>query len=823
MAEKTVTLPITGMNCVNCAANIQKNVGNLDGVNSASVNFAVEQAVISFVPEQITLEAVIDKIRDLGFNVVTSENGEAQSDEVQAEIEAQKDAEILNQTRKFITGAAFALPLFILSMSRDFGLTGHWSHASWVNWLFFLLATPVQFYTGRDYYTGAFKSLKNRSANMDVLIASGSSVAYFYSVAVMLFPAPGLHVYFETSALIITLIKLGKLLEVRTKGKTGAAIKKLMALQPKTATILDGYGTLSTSEKVVPLSGLAIDDIVVIRPGERIPVDGVIVEGNSTVDESMLTGEPIPIDKQRGDKITGGTVNGQGLLKFRATHVGKDTALAQIIRLVQEAQGSQAPIQALADRVAAVFVPSVIVIALITFVIWWAVTGEFVPAMIRMVAVLVIACPCALGLATPTAIMAGTGKGAENGVLFKRGEALERAAKLEIIVLDKTGTITMGKPVVTDIIPVNAINTDKKSTMDKDSRINTFSLSDDKRPFSAESSGLSDGKTGLYDGKTGLSANELLVYAASIEKGSEHPIGKAIVNFAQEKKLILHDPADFKAHSGMGVEATINGKSLKFGKPGWFEQIDVNIQKLVKELQLKGRTVILLAENMAITQKSQMIANGSILGIISVADAIKPESGEAIRLLHQEGIKVVMLTGDNLNTAIAVAHEAGIAKNNIVAEVKPEQKSAKIRELQSGANSRSGGKSDQSGHPLVGMVGDGINDAPALAVADVGFAIGTGTDIAIEAGDIILSSGSLAGIPKAIAISRDTLNTIRQNLFLAFFYNIILIPVAAGILAPFHFFPDFLRQLHPILAAIAMAASSLSVVTNSLRLYTGRT
>lgn len=760
MSDKKVTLPITGMNCVNCAANIQKNVGALEGVRSASVNFAVEQAVISFSPEEISIETIIDKIHDLGFNVITSDDDQAQRQE-----------EIRNQTIKFITGVIFALPLFVLSMSRDFGLTGQWSHAPWVNWFFFLLATPVQFYTGWDYYVGAFKSLKSKSANMDVLIASGSSVAYFYSLAIILFPSPGLHVYFETSALIITLIKLGKLLEARTKGKTGAAIKKLMALQPKNATILEGYGTPSSHEKEVPISELRIDAVVVIRPGERIPVDGIILEGTSSVDESMLTGEPIPIDKQKGDKITGGTVNGQGLLKFKATHVGRDTALAQIIRLVQEAQGSQAPIQALADRVAAIFVPSVMIIALITFFIWWTTTGEFVPAMIRMVAVLVIACPCALGLATPTAIMAGTGKGAENGVLFKRSEALEKAAKLKIIVLDKTGTITMGKPAVKDIIA-------------------------------------------LYKEK---SEEELLLYAASIEKGSEHPIGKAIVNFAKNKNLTLYEPINFKAHSGMGVEATINQKNLRFGKPGWFDKIDNKAQKIITELQQKSRTVMVMAED------------DTIVGIISVSDALKPESAQAIRLLNEEGLKVVMLTGDNLNTAISIASEAGIDKQNIVAEVKPEEKSQKIKELQLKINQSENvhatdlvhtKKSDKD-HVLVGMVGDGINDAPALAVADVGFAIGTGTDIAIEAGDIILSSGSLTGIPKAIAISRDTLNTIRQNLFLAFFYNIILIPVAAGILAPFAFFPDFLRQLHPILAAIAMAASSISVVTNSLRLYTG--
>ncbi|MBF0257685.1 MAG: copper-translocating P-type ATPase [Desulfamplus sp.] len=766
MNEKTVTLPITGMSCVNCAANIQRNVGGLDGVHNASVNFAVEQAVISFEPEKISIEAIVNKIRDLGFNVVSPDNDEAA-----------RQAEIVNHTRKFITGAAFALPLFILSMSRDFGFTGQWSHAAWVNWLFLILATPVQFYTGWDYYVGAFKSLKSKNANMDVLIASGSSVAYFYSITILLFPSPGLHVYFETSALIITLIKLGKLLEARTKGKTGAAIKKLMALQPKTATILEGYGTVSAREKEVSLSELTIDDIVVIRPGERIPVDGTVVDGNSTVDESMLTGEAIPVDKQKGDKITGGTVNGQGLLKFRATHVGKDTALAQIIRLVQEAQGSRAPIQALADKVASVFVPSVIIIALITFAIWWTTTGQFVPAMIRMVAVLVIACPCALGLATPTAIMAGTGKGAENGILFKRSEALEKAAKLKIVVLDKTGTITMGKPVLKDIIAIKNIKTNQESSISLQTLYDSESIFDD----------------------------ELLAYAASIEKGSEHPIGKAVVTFAKQKNLTIYDPVDFQAHSGMGVEATVNGRHLRFGKPGWFEselselsQNGIKIRELIDDLQRKGRTVLIMSENSIIT------------GILSVADAIKPESAQAILELNQEGIKVVMLTGDNLNTAISIAREAGIDKRNIVAEVKPEEKADKIKEL-------------KKEHTLIGMVGDGINDAPALAVADVGFAIGTGTDIAIEAGDIILSNGSLKGIPKAITISRNTINTIRQNLFLAFFYNIILIPVAAGILAPFDFFPDFLRELHPILAAVAMAASSISVVSNSLRLYNSKT
>ena len=512
MSEKNVTLPITGMTCANCALNIERNVKKLPGVKEANVNFASEQASISFDSDQAEVEDVIQKIQDAGYGVVkatvefpvtgmtcancamtiertlnkkvpgvvqASVNFAAERvlaeylpsmtdmDEMIAAIEqagygairpddtlegedaelAARNAEIRNQTRKFLVGLLFTTPLFILSMGRDFGLFGLWSHATWVNWLFWALATPVQFYTGWDYYTGGFKSLRNKSANMDVLVALGSSVAYFYSLALLLYPALGKHVYFETSAVIITLIKLGKMLESRTKGRTGGAIRKLMGLRPKTATILE-----NGKEKEISLSQVNVGDLLIVRPGESIPVDGVISHGDSSIDESMLTGEPIPVDKVPGDKITGGTINGEGRLKFEATAVGKDTALARIIRLVQEAQGSKAPIQALADRVAAVFVPGIIGIAFLTFILWWAIGGEFVPAMIRMVAVLIIACPCALGLATPTAIMAGTGKGAEKGMLFKNSEALEMATKLDTVVLDKTGTITLGKPSVVNVI-----------------------------------------------------------------------------------------------------------------------------------------------------------------------------------------------------------------------------------------------------------------------------------------------------------------------------------------------------------------------------------
>jgi Cu+-exporting ATPase len=408
-------------------------------VVQASVNFASERASIEYLPGVVTIDEIVDAIKKAGYNAILPEGLQTGEDAEQAA----RDAEILDQTNKFIVGLIFALPLFLMSMARDFSFVGPWSHAAWVNWLFFALATPVQFYTGWDYYTGGYKSLRNKSANMDVLVALGSTVAYVYSVAVLLNPVWGEHVYFETSAIIITLIKLGKMLEARTKGKTGGAIRKLIGLQPKTAIILQ-----EGNEVEIPLTRVKVEDIVVVRPGEKIPVDGTILEGESAVDESMLSGEPLPVDKKQGDTVVGGTINGQGLLKFKATRVGKETALAQIIKLVQEAQGSKAPIQALADRVAAVFVPGVILIALVTFGVWWFATGEFVPALIRLVAVLVIACPCALGLATPTAIMAGTGKGAEKGILFKDAAALENATRLNTIVLDKTGTITEGKPAV---------------------------------------------------------------------------------------------------------------------------------------------------------------------------------------------------------------------------------------------------------------------------------------------------------------------------------------------------------------------------------------
>jgi Cu+-exporting ATPase len=502
----------------------------------------------------------------------------------------------------------------------------------------------------------------------------------------------------------------------------------------------------------VSLKQVKVGDLVVVRPGERIPVDGVVLEGQSAVDESMLTGEPIPVDKGPGDTVVGATINSEGRLKFRTTKVGKDTALAQIIRLVQEAQGSKAPIQALADRVSAVFVPGVIGIAIATFIAWWSLGGEFVPAMIRLVAVLIIACPCALGLATPTAIMAGTGKGAEKGILFKDSEALEKATKLETIVLDKTGTLTLGKPAVADVISFNSLS-----------------------PVQDE--------------------RELLKIAASVERGSEHPVGRAIIKEAEKRGLPLSEPEEFKASGGLGVQAKVDGRMVYVGKPYWFVEMGVNIaggNKHIQTLQSQGKTLM------------AVVVERELAGLIAVADSLKPESKEAVDELRRQGLMVVMLTGDNIQTARSIAEE--VHMDEVVAEVRPEEKSMKIQELQ------------EKGR-MIGMVGDGINDAPALAQADVGVAIGTGTDVAIETADVILASGNLLGISRAIQLSRATMRTVKQNLFWAFIYNIILIPVAAGLLYPLDFMPGFLRQLHPILAALAMAFSSVTVVSNSLRLY----
>jgi P-type Cu+ transporter len=733
------------MTCATCANTIERQLNKVGGVLEASVNFASEKASVTYTPGAVTRSELVAAVRQAGYDVVEATEDEELED---AEAAARK-AELKHQQKRFVVGLIFSTPLFLLSMVRDLDLLGEWGHANWVNWLFMALATPVQFYVGWDYYVGAVKSLRNRSANMDVLVALGSSVAYFYSVIVTIAlalgsHALGTHIYFETSAVIITLIVLGKLLEVRAKGQTSEAIKKLMGLQAKSARVRrDGV------EMDIPIAEVVRGDTVIVRPGEKIPVDGIVVDGRSAIDESMITGESMPVDKGVGDEVIGATLNKQGLLKFEATKVGKETALAQIIKLVEQAQGSKAPIQRMVDKVAAYFVPGVIVIALATFFVWYAATGDFVAALLRLVAVLVIACPCAMGLATPTSIMVGVGKGAEYGILFKNSTALERAHKLTAIVLDKTGTITKGEPAVTDVIGSNGQS---------------------------------------------ISSNELLRLAASAERGSEHPLGEAIVRSAQEKGLALSDPIAFEGIAGHGIAAEVDGHQVLLGNLRLMEREKIKLNGLgpkAQQLQNQAKTAMWLA------------VDGQASAIIGVADTIKEGSQEAITAMHQMGLMIAMVTGDNQATAEAIAAEVGL--DRVFAEVLPGDKASYVAKLQN------------EGY-AVAMVGDGINDAPALAQADVGMAIGTGTDVAMEAADVTLMRGDLRTVPQAIKLSKATMRNIHENLVWAFGYNTALIPIAAGILAPFEWAPDFLRQLSPILAAGAMAFSSISVVSNSLRL-----
>ncbi|MCK5716226.1 MAG: cadmium-translocating P-type ATPase [Thiomargarita sp.] len=716
MSEQQITLSITGMTCVNCVRSVERRLlKKTPGVIAASVNFATEKANITYASEQITPDEIISAIKKAGFGV-------AHKDVVPT---ATKHA------HKFWIAVLFTLPLMLLSMSPELGRYG--------DWLMLLMSLPVQFYVGWDFYVGSWKSLKNGTANMDVLVALGTSVAFFYSLTVLLFPTWGEHLYFETAAMIITLIKLGKWLESRAKSQTGAAIKKLMGLTPKTAKVIrDGV------ESDILIDAVIVGDIIIVRPGEKIPVDGFIIKGQSTVDESMITGESLAVQKQINDTVIGATLNKQGLLKIKATKVGKNTTLAHIIRLVQEAQGSHAPIQHLADKVASVFVPILIGLAFFTLFAWWIGT-DFTTGMIRMVAVLVIACPCALGLATPTAIIVGSGKGAEHGILFKNSDALEQAHKLKVIVLDKTGTITTGKPTITDLIV------------------------------------------------TDYNQTKMLRLAASAERGSEHPLGEAIVKYALKQKISLSEPQDFQAISGEGIAATVDKHSVVLGNKQTLDS-PLLISEL-KRLQSEAKTVI------------RVSINHQMVGLIAVADTVKQGSAEAVTALHRLGLKVVMLTGDNQATADAIAQEVGI--QHVVASVLPKDKCTQIKRL-------------QEEYGLVGMVGDGINDAPALAQSDVSMAIGTGTDIAMETADVTLMRGDLRTVSQAINISKATLRTIKQNLFWAFAYNMTLIPIAMGILYPFTDLPMMIRTLHPSLAAAAMALSSVSVVMNSLRLKNHR-
>ena len=735
--QQQINLPITGMHCENCAATISRNLKEMAGILVADVSIATEHAAVTYNPSTLSEEMIVDKIRSLGFDVVDADS--------EADVRAE---EFQRQKLQFSVGILFTLPLFLLSMGRDMGLIGGWADVSWVNWIMFGLALPVQFYVGWDYYVGSVKALRNRSANMDVLVAMGSSVAFVYSVVVIAalslnMQGLGNHVYFETAAVIITLIKLGKLLEARAKGQTSAALKKLIRLSPKTACLLkDG------EEQNIPVEQIAVSDLLIVRPGESMPVDGIVREGSSAVDESLFTGESMPVDKTVGDTVASATINQSGMLTIEATRVGSETSLARLVQLVQATQQSKAPIQRTADAVASVFVPVVLCIAVMTFLVWWFFVGDgFTPAMLRLVAVLVIACPCALGLATPTAIMVSTGIGAHRGILFRNSEALEHVGALSRIVLDKTGTLTHGQLTLTDIITDDG---------------------DEKR---------------------------LLQLAASAERGSEHPIGKAIVLAASERGIDTVIPTDFTAVAGNGIIAQLNENNVIIGNLSLMQQHQISTKVLevdAERLQSEAKTVLWVA------------VDSRVSGLLAVADTVKPEAKAAVAELRQLGCEVTMMTGDNRSTANAIAKNVGIT--DVMAELLPEDKAAAVK------------KAQEETDGYVAMVGDGINDAPALAQADVGMALGTGTDIAMETADLTLMRGDLRTIPDAIRLSRVTLRTIKQNLFWAFFYNVLLIPIAAGVLFPLLFLPSMLRELHPMLAAFAMAFSSVSVVLNSLRL-----
>lgn len=752
VAQASIDLPITGMTCASCVRNVERALNKASGVLSVNVNLATEKATVTYLPGSVRRADLIKAVEGAGYGVLDLSGIDRPEDAERAA----RQAEIQRQRRLVIIGAAFTIPLFILSMLRDFLMLGYTpadsmaGHAGmamaaadapwfmWVGWpfIFGLLATPVQAMLGRQYITGAWKAARNGTANMDTLIALGSLAAYVYSVIVLVgivldIPSLNGHVYFETGAVILLLITFGKLLEARAKGHTSDAIKKLMNLTPRTAILLR-----DNDEVEISIDDIVVGDTLIVRPGERLPVDGVVVEGRSSVDESMLTGESLPVNKSVGSAVIGGTVNKQGRLVIEAQRVGSETALAQIIRLVEQAQGSKAPIQRVADRVSSVFVPIVLVLATLTFAGWLLLADSaFTEAMMHSIAVLVIACPCALGLATPTAVMVGTGRGAEMGTLFKNSEALENAHRLQTVALDKTGTITRGEPAVTNVVSVN-----------------------------------------------GVPEDELLRLAASAERGSEHPLAEAVVNYAKERSITLDQPQDFEAEAGRGIRAVVAGKTLRVGSQRYIEEHSIDtgpINAQIEQLQSAGRTAVLVA------------VDGSVTGLLGIADTVKPTSQDAISALRAAGLDVVMITGDNERTAQAIAREVGIT--HVMADVLPGQKAEAVKSLQ--VNGRK-----------VAMVGDGINDAPALVQADVGIAIGTGTDIAMEASDVTLISGDLRGVARAIVLSKATMRTIYQNLFWAFIYNIMLIPAA------------MLGVLAPVLAAGAMAFSSVFVVSNSLRL-----
>jgi len=719
---------ITGMTCAACATRIEKGLNKIDGVSRANVNLALENATVEYDPSQVSPTDIIQRVEKLGYGAIIKVENKDAVDYRQKEIQKQK--------RKFIISVILSFPLL-------WAMVSHFSFTSFIYlpeflmnpWIQMALATPVQFIIGKQFYVGAYKALRNKSANMDVLVAMGTSAAYFYSVY-QAFISIGNHhtaqLYFETSSILITLIILGKLFEAKAKGRSSEAIKKLMGLQAKTALVIR-----NGEELEIPLEEVIVGDTLLVKPGEKVPVDGEVIEGNSAVDESMLTGESIPVDKTMGDAVIGSTINKNGFLKVKATKIGRDTALSQIIKVVEDAQGSKAPIQRLADQISGVFVPIVVGIALLTFLVWivWVNPGEFTPALEALIAVLVIACPCALGLATPTSIMAGSGRAAEFGILFKGGEHLETTHHIDTVILDKTGTVTNGKPELTDIIVEN-----------------------------------------------GVDEQEFLSLIGSAEKQSEHPLAEAIVQGIQARGIPLSLVQEFEAIPGYGVKTTVNQKEILVGTRKLMKQNNVDISKALsamEDLEGQGKTAMLAS------------VDGQYAGLIAVADTIKDTSQKAITRLQEMGIQIIMITGDNQRTANAIGKQVGV--DHVIAEVLPEGKAEEVKKLQDEGKK-------------VAMVGDGINDAPALALADIGMAIGTGTDVAMEAADITLIRGDLNSIADAILMSRKTMRNIRQNLFWAFAYNIMGIPIAAiGLLAPW-------------LAGAAMAFSSVSVVLNALRL-----
>ncbi len=740
----TTELRLAGMDCVGCAQSIERTLGKTAGVIQADVNFPASRVVVRYHQDQITLDALSDSIEQLGFQVVRPDAhrdaGVAQS------LLSKRLAK--SQSRRFWVAALCTVPLFVLSMGRDFGLWGVWANATWVNVLLATLATPVQFYAGASFYAGAYRAWKRRAANMDMLVAISTSTAYLYSLVVLLVLAAGSmrwghHVYFETSATIISLVLLGRLIESRAKARTGASIQKLLGLQAKHARVLRNLVPTD-----VPIEQVVVGDQIVVRPGERIPVDGRVIAGQSVVDESMLTGESIPVRKSDGKSVVGGTINREGLLTIRAERLGGDSTLARIVRQVERAQATKAPVQQLADKISEVFVPIVVAVAVISFGCWYWIEGDPTKSMLRMIAVLIISCPCAMGLATPLAIMVGMGRGAENGILFKSSESLQLTRHVTDVLLDKTGTLTWARLRLT--------------------------------------------ATEVVDGWT---AERMLSLAASLESGSEHPVAQAIVTAAKERGLAVGLPTDFSSVVGRGVQGIVSGCTVAVGSRSWLNEVGVRgfepLRAQAAVLQADAQTVVWVA------------VDAKIVGCLAVADEVRPEAAAVVAGLQQQGKRVTMLTGDNHATAAAIASAVGL--ENYHAEASPDDKMALVK------------KNQAAGH-VVAMVGDGINDAPALSQADIGIAIGTGTDVAIESADVTLLGGDLAGISRAFKLSAATIRNVKQNLFWAFAYNVLLIPIAAGVLAGFHDLPLPLRELHPILAALAMVMSDLVIVGNALRL-----